>query len=80
MVVVWDEQSIHHMLVVNGCRAIGLDEIEEVLSDPTATRRRLRGGRRMYRGRTTAGRRLTVVAEVVEHRWLMPRTAWETTR
>jgi hypothetical protein len=77
MVVQWDGENRRHLLLENGWRNISLEEVEEVLSRPLE-QRCLRGGRRMYRGRTNAGRRLTVVVDVLSPQVVRPRTAWET--
>jgi len=78
MVVQWDERNLRHLLLDNGWRNISPGEVEEVLANPNSERRRLRDGRRRYRGATSGGRRLVVVVEVPAQQRLRPLTAWET--
>ncbi len=80
MDIQWDRCNLAHLLVENGWRGISPSEVEEVLRSPAAETRRLTRGRRKFRGPTDAGRRLTVVVEVVGPGRLRPRTAWETPR
>jgi hypothetical protein len=77
MEVQWDEQNLFHLLVENGRREISQAEVEEVLMNSRTMQQRLRAGRRRFHGRTNAGRRLTVVVDVLSARRLRPRTAWE---
>jgi hypothetical protein len=74
--VEWDEGNLAHMVVGN----VSPSEVDEVLRSGSSQRRRLRGGRRTYRGPTAAGRRLTVVVDVLGPNHVRPRTAREVAR
>ena len=72
-VVEWDERNLAHLLAGD----VSPSEVDEVLYSPTSVRRRIAGGRRKYHGRTLAGRRLSVVVDVLGPNQVRPRTARE---
>ncbi len=80
MILLWDERNLVHLAGRDDGRGISPSDVEEVVRDPASVRRRLRGGRRAYRGTTAGGRRLAVIVEVQGRSCLRPRTAWEVTR
>ncbi len=71
--VEWDEENLAHLVAGD----VSPSEVDEVLHSPATQRRRLVGGRRTYHGRTPAGRRLTVVVDVLGPNHVRPRTARE---
>jgi hypothetical protein len=73
MEVQWDERNLVHL--ARG--GLGPSDVEEVLRSPASARRRLSGGRRAYRGRTSAGRHLAIIADVLGPDHVRPRTARE---
>src|SRR5215471_1110638 len=73
MEVQWDERNLVHLARLG----LGPSDVEEVLCSPASARRRLTGGRRAYRGRTAAGRRLAIIADVLGPDHVRPRTARE---
>jgi len=75
-VVEWDERNLAHQLAGD----VSPSEVDEVLHSATSLRRRIAGGRRMYHGRTLAGRPLSVVVEVLGPNHVRPRTAREIDR
>jgi hypothetical protein len=75
-VVEWDERNLAHLLVGD----VSPSEVDEVLHSPTSLRRRIAGGRRKYHGRTLAGRRLSVIVDVLGPNHVRPRTAREAAR
>jgi hypothetical protein len=72
-VVEWDEHNLAHLLAGD----VSPSEVDEVLASPTSVRRRIAGGRRKYHGRTRAGRRLSVVVDMLGPGQVRPRTARE---
>lgn len=75
-VVEWDEHNVAHLMVGD----VSPSEVDEVLHSPISLRRRVAGGRRKYRGPTLAGRRLSVVVDVIGPNHVRPRTAREIPR
>lgn len=75
-VVEWDERNLAHLLAGD----VSPSEVDEVLHAATSLRRRIAGGRRKYRGRTLAGRPLSVVVDVLGPNHVRPRTAREIAR
>ena len=72
-VVEWDERNLAHLMVGD----VSPSEVDEVLHSPISRRRRIAGGRRKYHGPTLAGRRLSVVVDVLGPNHVRPRTARE---
>lgn len=72
-VVEWDQHNLAHLLVGD----VSPSEVDEVLRSPISRRRRIAGGRRKYHGPTLAGRRLSVIVDVLGPNHLRPRTARE---
>jgi len=72
-VVEWDQHNLAHLLAGD----VSPSEVDEVLHSPMSLRRRITGGRRKYHGPTLAGRRLSVVVEVLGPNHVRPCTAWE---
>jgi hypothetical protein len=74
--VEWDQHNLAHLLAGD----VSPSEVDEVLHSPISLRRRLAGGRRKYHGPTLAGRRLTVIVDVLGPNHVRPRTAREVPR
>jgi hypothetical protein len=72
-VIEWDEHNLAHLVAGD----VSPSEVDEVLHSPTSLRRRVAGGRRKYRGRTLAGRALSVIVDVLGPNHVRPRTARE---
>ncbi len=79
MRIKWDEQNLDHIQNQRGFRKISQEEVEEVIRNPISKRRQARGRVRDL-GRTTSGRSVTVVVEVLSSSHVRPRTAWENRR
>ncbi len=75
--VQWDERNLADLIDRDGWRNISPSEIDEVLHSPASLRRRLSAARRLYRGRTGAGRHLAVVVDVLGPNRVRPTTARE---
>ena len=75
-VIEWDERNLAHLLVGD----VSPSEVDEVLHNPVSLRRRVAGGRRSYHGPTLAGRRLSVIVDVLGPNHVRPRTAREIPR
>jgi hypothetical protein len=75
-VVEWDVHNLAHLLVGD----VSPSEVDEVLHSPISLRRRIAGGRRKYQGPTLAGRRLSVIVDVLGPNHVRPRTAREIPR
>ncbi len=71
--VAWDEKNLADLVAGD----VSPSEVDDILRSPATLRRRLVGGRRTYHGRTPAGRRLTVVVDVLGPNHVRPRTARE---
>ena len=75
-VVEWDERNLAHLMAGD----VSPSEVDEVLHSPISLRRRIAGGRRNYHGPTLAGRRLSVIVDVLGPNHVRPRTAREILR